>query len=51
MIASAAMADRQLKSGGSGGNGNFDEWRRGGDSNPIRNNPACKIQIPRCHGG
>ncbi len=34
LIASAALADRQLKSGDGGGNGHFGEWRRGGDSNP-----------------
>src|ERR1022692_2890564 len=26
-------------------------WRRGGDSNTIRDNPACNLQIVRCQGG
>ena len=34
LIASAALADRQLKSGGGGGNGDFNGWRRDRDSNP-----------------
>uniref|UniRef100_Q028A0 Recombinase n=1 Tax=Solibacter usitatus (strain Ellin6076) TaxID=234267 RepID=Q028A0_SOLUE len=34
LIAAAALADRQLQPNGGSGNGNFDEWRRGGDSNP-----------------
>ncbi len=28
-----------------------ENWRRGGDSNTIRNNPVCNLQIPGCHGG
>ncbi len=34
LIASAALADRQLNSGGSAENGNFGNWRRKRDSNP-----------------
>ena len=34
LIASAALADRQLNSGGIAENGNFDNWRRKRDSNP-----------------
>ena len=30
----AAFADRQLRTQPGCENGNFDEWRRGGDSNP-----------------
>ncbi len=33
LIASAAFADRQVKSGVAPETGNFDNWRRGGDSN------------------
>jgi site-specific DNA recombinase len=34
LIASAALADRQLNSGGNAANGDFDNWRRKRDSNP-----------------
>ena len=34
LIASAALVDRQLKSGGGGENGDFGGWRRDRDSNP-----------------
>jgi site-specific DNA recombinase len=35
LIAAAALADRQLKSGGGGGSGDFGEWRRGGIRNRL----------------